>query len=68
MENYEFYGKFNLRMDTIRAFYSKKQGKITKSITSSLGIVLELSKKIPKRIYARRNALVNAYWNVKAKF
>ena len=46
----------------------KLSNKVTASITKNLSIVLELSKNIPKRIYGRKNALVNAYWNVKTKF
>ena len=46
----------------------KSNNKIIKSINSSLGIVLELAKTYPKRIYRRKNAHVNDYWNVKADF
>ena len=42
--------------------------KIITSITNSLSFVLELPKHVSKTIYERKNVLVNAYWNVKAKF
>ena len=59
-------------INTIGVWGTKPNNKIIKSITSSLSIVLELSKKKKKKfqrvIYGRKNALINAYLNVKSKF
>ena len=54
-------------INPIGSWGPKPNDKTITSITSSLSFVLELPNHIPKTIY-KKNALVNAYWNVKPKF